>query len=151
MVSLLFNAFCVELDNRINYDIIKRCIKKLKPHKDDRNYGFKSYHFIIGWNKLFIVLAMLFNAMLTHGVSREDLWLLTIISISKNNRGSMNSSDKYRCISLSNSICKLYDYVFFPLNIDYLKTDDMQFGLTNIHPPVVCTAVYVETVNHYMN
>ena len=46
----------VELDNRVNFDIIQRCIKKLKPHKDDGNYGFKSDHLINGSNKLFIIV-----------------------------------------------------------------------------------------------
>ena len=70
-----------------------------------------------------------------------------LISVS----GSMNSSDNYRGISLSNSICKLYDYVFIDLNMDYLKTDDMQFGFKDNHSTVLCTAVYIETINHYMN
>ena len=43
----------------------------------------------------------------------------------------MNSSDNYSGISISKSICKLYDYVFIDLNMDYLKTDDMQFGFKN--------------------
>ena len=81
----------------------------------------------------------------------EDLLLSTIISIPKDNRGSMNSSDNYRCISLSNSICKLYDYVFIHLNMDNLKTDDMQIGFINNHSTVLYTAVYIETINHYMN
>ena len=91
----------------------------------------------------------MFNAMLTHGFKPEDIF--TIISIPTDNRGSMNSRDNYRCISLSNSICKLHDYVFIDLKIDYLKTDDMQFGFKNNHSTVLCTAVYIETVNHYMN
>ena len=89
--------------------------------------------------------------MLTHGFNPEDLLLSTIISIPKDNRGSMNSSDNYRGIFLSNSICKLYDYVFIDLNMDYLKTDDMQFGFKDNHSTVLCTAVYIETINHYMN
>ena len=141
----------VELDNRVNFDIIQRCIIKLKPHKDDGNYGFKSDHLINGSNKLFIILSIMFNAMLTHGFSSEGFLLSTIISIPKNNRGSMNSSDHYRGISLSNSICKLYDYVCIDLNMDYLKTDDMQFGFKNNHSTVLCTAVYIETINQYMN
>ena len=56
----------VELDNRVNFDIIQRSIKKLKPHKDDGNYGFKSDHVINSSNKLFIMLSIMFNAMLTH-------------------------------------------------------------------------------------
>ena len=89
--------------------------------------------------------------MLSIMFNPEDLLLSTIISIPKDNRGSMNSSDNYRGISLSNSICKLYDYVFIHLNMDYLKTDVMQFGFKNNHSTVLCTAVYIETMNHYMN
>ena len=122
----------------------------LKPH-DDGNHDFKSDHIINGSNKLLLLLSIMFNAMLTYGFNPEDLLLSTIISIPKDNRGSMNSSNNYRGISLSNSICKLYDYVFIDLNIDYLKTDDMQFGLKNNHSTLLCTAVYIETVNHYMN
>ena len=124
---MLLCMIMLSLIIRVNFDIIQRCIKKLKPHKDDGNYGFKSDHLINGSNKLFILLSIMFNAMLTHGFNPEDLLLSTIISIPKDNRGSMNSSDNYRGISLSNSICKLYDYVFIDLNMDYLKTDDMQF------------------------
>ena len=43
------------------------------------------------------------------------------------------------------------DYVFIDLNMDYLKTDDMQFGFKDNHSTVLCTAVYIETINHYMN
>ena len=57
--------------------------KKLKPHKDDGNYGFKSDHLINGSNKLFIMLSIMFNAMLTHGFNPEYLLLSTIISIPK--------------------------------------------------------------------
>ena len=45
----------------------------------------------------------------------------------------------------------LYDYVFIDLNMDYLKTDDMQLELKNYHSTVLCTAVCIETINHYMN
>ena len=71
----------VEPDNIINFDIIKRCIKKIKPHRDDGNHGFKSDHIINGSNKLLLLLSIMFNAMLTHGFNPEDLWLSTIISI----------------------------------------------------------------------
>ena len=55
----------------------------------------------------------------------------------------MNSSDNYRGISLFNSNCKLYGYVFIELNIDYLKTYDVQFGFKSNHSTVLCTAVYI--------
>ena len=133
----------VEPDKRITFDIIKQYTKKLKPHKDDGNHGFKCDHIINGSNNLLLLLSIMFNAMLTHGFNPEDLLLSTIISTPKNNQGSMNSSDNYRCISLSNSICKLYGYVCIDLNIYYLKTDDMQFGFKINRSTVLCTAVYI--------
>ena len=147
MLCMIMLSLIIELTLILFNDVLK----KLKPHKDDGNYGFKSDHLINGSNKLFIMLSIMFNAFLTHGFNSEDLLLSTIISIPKDNRGSMNSSDNYRGISVSNSICKLYDYVFIDLNMDYLKTDDMQFGFKNNPSTVLCTVVYIKTINHYMN
>ena len=146
LLCMIMLSLIIELTLILFNDVLR----KLKPHKDGK-YGFKSDNLINGSNKLFIMLSIMFNAMLTHGFNPEDLLLSTIISIPKDNRGSMNSSDNYRGISLSNSICKLYDYVFIDLNMDYLKTDDMQFGFKDNHSTVLCTAVYIETINHYMN
>ena len=39
--------------------------------------------------------------------------------------GSVCSSDNYRGISLSNSICKLFDYVFIHTHKDSLQTCDL--------------------------
>ena len=41
--------------------------------------------------------------------------------------------------------------MYYDLNMDYLKTNDMRFGFKNNHSTVLCTAVYIETINHYMN
>ena len=112
----------------------------LKPQKDDGNYGFKSDHVISGSDKLFIMLSIMFNAMLNHGFNPEDFLLSP--SIPKENRGSMNANDNYRGISLSNSICKWSDYVFIDLNMDYLKTDDMQFEFKNNHSTVMYYCIY---------
>ena len=97
-------------DIRITVDIIKTCIKKLKMHKDDGKHGFNSDHLIHGSNRMFVILCLMFNSMLTHGYTPDDLLLSTIISIPKDNRGSMSSSDNFRGISMSNSLCKLITF-----------------------------------------
>ena len=56
----------------------------------------------------------MFNVMLYHGFIPENSLFSSNISIQD--------------VSLSNSICKLYEYTFIDLNIEYLKTDDMQCG-----------------------
>ena len=126
----------------ITVDIIKTCIKKLKMHKDDGKHGFNSDYLIHGSNRMFVILCLMFNSMLTYGYTPDDLLLSTIISIPKDNRGFMSSSDNYRGISMSNSLCKLFDYIFIELNADSLKTDDMQFGFKRNHSTVLCSAKF---------
>ena len=96
--------------------------------KDDGQYGFKSDYLINGTDKLFTVLSIMFNVMLTHGFNPDDLLRSTIISIPKDSRGSLCSSDNYRGISLSNSICKLVDYVFIHMHKDSLQTCDLDLS-----------------------
>ena len=103
----------ISFDTRITHAIVRFCVGELKPHKDDGKYGFKSDHLISGTNKLFTVLSIMFNTMLTHGFNHDDLLRSTIISIPKDSRGSLCLSDNYWGISLSNSICKLFDYVIY--------------------------------------
>ena len=50
-----------------------------------------------------------------------------------------------------NSLCKLFDYIFIELNADSLKTDDMQFGYKRNHSTALCSAIYIGTINHYVN
>ena len=119
----------------------------MKPHKDDGKYG----HLINGTNRLFTVLSIMFNTMLNPRFNPDDLLRSTIISIPKNSRGSLCSSDSYRGISLSNSICKLFYYVFIHTHKDSLQTCDMQFGFKSNHSTVLCTAIYIETINLYVN
>ena len=118
----------ISFDTRITPDIVRFCVGKLKAHKYDGKYGFKSDHLINGTNKMFTVWSIMFNAMLTHGFNPDDLLRSTIISIPKDSRGSMCSSDNYN-----------------------LQTCDLQFGFKSNHSTVICTAIYMETINYYVN
>ena len=138
-------------DIYVTSDIIAQCIKRLKRSKIDGNYGFKSDHLINGGKRLHILLSMLFKSMLIHGYNANDLVLSSIISIPKDIRSSLSSSDNYRGISLFNGICKLFDYVIMHTCNDYLYTSDMQFGFKPQHSTTMCSLVYHEIINHYMS
>ena len=62
----------------------------------------------------------------------------------------MCSSDKYRGISLSNSISKLLDYVFIHTHRDSYKHVVCNLALKSNHSTVLWTAIYMETINHYV-
>ena len=94
-------ANIISFNTRITPDIVRFCVGKLKPCNDDEKYGFKSDHLINGTNKLFTVLSIMFDAMLTYRFNPDDLFRSTIISIPKDSRGSMRSNDNYRGISHS--------------------------------------------------
>ena len=129
----------ISFDTRNTPVIVRFCVGRLKPYKDYGKYGFKSDHLISGTNKLFPVVLIMFNAMLTHDFNPDYLLPSIMISIPKDSRGSMCSSDNYRDIYLSNSKCKLFDYVFI-----HTQTCDMQFGFKSNHSTVLYTASYVE-------
>ena len=132
-------------------DIIKQCIHKLKPGKDDGDLGFKSDHIINGSHLLHVLLSLLYNLMLSHGYTPTDLLKSSIISIPKDVQVSLSNIDNYRGIALFNCICKLYDNVTLLLYGNYLSTSDMQFDYKKGHSTTMCTLIYKEIINQYMN
>ena len=109
--NIEFRSLHVAINNGINNDsmivitpeIIKICTKKLKPVKDDGDMSFKSDHLI---HQLHVVLSMFFNMMLINGYTLSVLLKSTILSIPKDYKTSLSSSDNYRDISLFNCISK---------------------------------------------
>ena len=79
-------------------DLIHKSILQLKKCKDDGNVGFKSDHLINGGHCLHVFLSILFNVMITHGYNARDLRISSILSIPKDMKSSLTSSDNYRGI-----------------------------------------------------
>ena len=113
-------------------DIIKQCIYKRKPSKDDGDLWFKSDHIINGSQRLHVLLSLLYNLMLLHGHTPTDLLKSSIISIPKDVQVSLSNIDDYRGIALFNCICKMYDNITLFLHGNYLSTSDMQFGYKRV-------------------
>ena len=77
--------------------------------------------------------------MLTHGVSADMLKGLTLVSIPKDNRKSIHSSDNYRAIALTSSIGKLLDLIIIRKYGDLLNTCDLQCGFKENSSTNTCT------------
>jgi hypothetical protein len=127
-------------DVNISTVLIEKCICKLNAGKGDGGAGFQSDHLINGCPRLYVLLSLLFNTMLYHGHTANDLLYATIISIPKDMRASLCSDDNYRGISLCSSICKLFDLVIIDKYKVELSTSNLQFGFKNGHSTVMCTA-----------
>ena len=86
-----------EINNRVKdgvtaYNIILcvddtvKGVRRLKLGKSDGEEGLSSDHIINGPRLLYVLLTMVFNSMLIHGVSPESMLVGTIIPIPKDRR-----------------------------------------------------------------
>ena len=134
---------------RVESDLVETCINKLKCGKGDGGNGFDSDNLINYNSTLSYMISLLYNTMLTHGHYANDLLHSSIISIPKDPRSSLGSSDNYRGISLCCSICKLFDHIILHKYGDILSRNDLQFGFKDKHSTSMCTAVYKESIHYF--
>ncbi len=89
-------------------DVIKS-LAHLKQGKTDGEEGLMSDNIIHGTNSLYVLLTIVFSAMLIHGVSPDSMILGTMIHIPKNKKKSLCNSDNYKAIarilSMVSSFC----------------------------------------------
>ena len=60
-------------------------IGKLKLGKDEEN-GLLTNHLVYGSDRLIVVITLLFNSMITHGIAPDNLLLGTMIPLIKDKR-----------------------------------------------------------------
>ena len=68
---------------------VRDAIHKLKQGKKEEN-GLFSNHFKNGSDRLIIMITLLFNSMIIHGIAPDELILGTMIPLIKDNRGKNN-------------------------------------------------------------
>ncbi len=87
-----------------------------------------SDNIIHGTHSLYVLLTIVFNAILIHGVCPDFMILGTIVPIPKNKKKSLCNSDNYRAIALSSIIGKILDWVILIKECHILKSANLQFG-----------------------
>ena len=143
------NGIMSTTDISITPTINRQALRKLKPEKGDGDRGFKSDHLLHSTHRFHVMLCLLFNTMLVHGYTPDDLLKSSIISILNDSPASLTTSDNYRVISIFNAIS--VDNVILVLYRDELHSSDMQFGYKQGHPTTLCTLILKEVVHHYLN
>ena len=93
MVSLYIIIICVD-------DTVKG-VRRLKLGKSDGEEGLSSDHIINGPRLLYVLLTIVFNSMLIHGVSPESMLVGTMIPIPKDRRQLWCTSDNFRALTLT--------------------------------------------------
>ena len=96
-------------------------------------------------------LTLLFNSMLVHGFTPNQMLIGTIIPIIKNKRESSSNSDNFRGICLQSSLCKLMDIIILKKECEALQTSELQFGFKKGLSANVAASIVQETIDYYSN
>ena len=151
MKCICEESSCNSFVHCILHTDIEDAVNHLKCMKTDGHSGMFSDHIINGTKKLYIYLAILFTAMLRHGVCPEDMLLGTLSPIPKGKRGVTTNSDNFRGITLSSICGKVMDWVVLLKHSDILVTSEMQFGFKKHSSTTLCSAMVLETASYYVN
>ena len=124
---------------RVDDDVVKLALGKMKSGKSDGQYSFNSDCLINGPPELIRSIVNMFRSFLIHGRVPRFLLLCTLVPIVKDNFGDIASSDNYRAIAIGSLIMKLFDWVMLLLESDKLTTDELQFGYEKMSSSVMCS------------
>ncbi len=91
-----------------------------------------SDNIIHGTHSLYVLLTIVFNDMLIHGVSPDSMILGTMVPIPRNKKKSLCNSDNYRAIAIISIIGKILDWVILIKERHLLKSSNLLLVLKTI-------------------
>ena len=130
---------------------VNKAINSLKQQKSDGDHGLMSDHIIYSHPRFKDYIGKLVTTILIHGYVPQDLLLGTIVSIPKDNRASLITSNNYRGITLCSALSKLIDVIIIQRYNDVLITSDMQYAFKDNHSTVLCSLTLKEVITYYLN
>lgn len=128
---------------------ISNAISHLKSGKSDGSEGLFSDHFINGTHRFYVLLALLYTCILTHGFSPDSMILGTMIPIPKDKKKSLCDSSNYRSIALSSILSKILDWIILTKERTSLISSDLQFGFKEGTSTTQCTFSMMEIIDYY--
>ena len=134
--------------NCITVNDVKSAISKLKADKKEEN-GLNINHFKLDCNRLNIVISLLFNSMLVHGVAPDELLVGIMSPLIKDSRKSQQDSDNYRSLTIGTCISKIFDVIIMNKHSSIFHTSDNQFGFKEKLSTNMCTFALNETISYY--
>ena len=126
-------------------------IGKLKNNKSDGGNNISTDCLLNATPELHKLLAILFKCILVHGYMPAETLLGHMTPIPKC-KTVTRFSDKYRAITLSSVIGKVFDLIILDRERKKsLATSDLQFSYKPSCSTTLCTAMLRETITHFNN
>ena len=141
---------CSLENERISVQEVKDAVKSMKKGKKEEN-GLYTDHFINGPERLFIMISILFNSMIIHGIAPSDFLIGTMIPIIKDHRKSCKKFDNYRTLTLGTIMSKIFDIIILEKHNSYFNTSEMQYGFKCKSSTVMSTFMVNQTISHYLS
>lgn len=135
--------------NKIDSDLIKQAMNKIKTDKTDPIFDYTSDFLKEAPDILYDHLAFIIRSFIIHGHVTKELLLATMVPIIKDKLGDLSSSKNYRSISISSLLLKLIDWIFITLYSKALQLDDFQYGLQENSSTSLCSWMALETISFY--
>ena len=136
--------------HRITIEHIVESVQLLRPGKSGGANGVMSDSFIHGTNLLYQYILVLFNAMLTHGVSPDDFKISILIPIPKGARVDKSNASNYRAVALSSILGKMLDMIIINVQKEELETSDLQFGYKSNSSTIMCSTLLIESIQYFV-
>ena len=121
---------------------------QLKSNKKEEN-GLNVNHFKLDSDRLNVVLSLLFNSMLVHGVAPDELLVGIMSPLIKDSRKPHQDSENYRSLTIGTCISKIFDQIIRHKHNSIFETSDNQFGFKGNLSTNMSTFVLNETVSYY--
>ena len=128
---------------------IREAIKKLKNGKSVGMDKLANEHIKLEHDIISIILASLFNSMLTHDHVPSRLMDTIIISLLKGKKGDTTSKDNYRPIAITTAISKVLEIAILEKFAECLETTCHQFGFKKGLSKENCIFTLKEVINYY--
>ena len=121
--------FCpISPDFVINVEFVSSLVCKLKLGKAAGFDGLTAEHITHAHPILIVLLSLLFQMLVLHGIVPSAFGQGIVIPLVKNTNGNIADSSNYRGITLSPVISKIFELLMMDMVKDKLISSDLQFG-----------------------
>ena len=135
---------------KMNSNIVKEAICRMKPHKMDISQGWSSDSLLHGPDILFEHLAAVFRSWMRHGHVTQSILACAFIPILKSQMKDPALTDSYRAIAGSSLILKTFEQAIILIWGNKLGSDSLQFGFKRRCSTNQATWLVQETLGHYL-
>ena len=127
---------------------VRLAIFKLKSNKKEEN-GLNANHIKLDSQRLNIILSLLFNSMIVHGVAPDELLIGIMSPLIKDARKPHQDSENYRSLTIGTCISKIFDEIVKKKHCNIFHTSDNQFGFKENLSTNMSTFALNETISYY--